>query len=178
MISEPSQTILNRNDEAAVVALGSNLPAHYASSILLLEAALLAFPSVGLKVVRRSGWWRSAAWPDPSDPAFVNGVALVTTDLSAAEVLAALHDLEARFGRDRAEQNAPRTLDLDLVAFGRERSEAPSLPHPRAHERAFVMRPLAQIAPEWRHPVLQVSAADLAAQATVGADACQIGDHA
>lgn len=165
-------------DGAVIVALGSNLSGDYASSILLLEAVLAAFGEAGLKVLARSGWWRSAAWPDPADPPFVNGVALVETERSPAEVLAALHALEARFGRARTDQNAPRTLDLDLVAYGREQSSAPVLPHPRAHERAFVMRPLAQIAPDWRHPALGASARDLALNATVGADACEIAVQA
>jgi 2-amino-4-hydroxy-6-hydroxymethyldihydropteridine diphosphokinase len=161
-------------DDAVVVALGSNLSGDYASSILLLEAALAAFGEAGLKVLARSGWWRSAAWPDPADPPFVNGVVLVETTLSPTETLVTLHALEARFGRDRTDRNAPRTLDLDLIAFGRERSDAPALPHPRAHERAFVMRPLAQVAPDWRHPALGASARDLARDAAVGADACEI----
>ena len=165
-------------DGAVVVALGSNLSGDYASSISLLEAALAAFPEAGLRIVARSGWWRSAAWPDPADPPFVNSVVLVETALSPAGALDALHGLEARFGRERTEPNAPRTLDLDLVAYGRERSEAPLLPHPRAHERAFVMRPLAQVAPDWRHPVLGASATELARSAAVGADACEIADQA
>ncbi len=81
--------------------------------------------------------------------------------------------LENEFGRMRSVRNAPRTLDLDLIAHGRIVSDDPelTLPHPRAHERLFVMGPLAQIAPEWRHPVLRRTAAELAASATVGLDA-------
>jgi 2-amino-4-hydroxy-6-hydroxymethyldihydropteridine diphosphokinase len=95
--------------------------------------------------------------------------------LSAGEVLAALHRLEARFGRVRAEPNAPRTLDLDLIAHGRAVLDgAVVVPHPRAHERLFVMGPLAQIAPGWRHPVSDRTAADLAAEATVGIDAAPV----
>ena len=178
MISKPSHDLLNGSDDAVVVALGSNLSGDYASSIALLEAALAAFPDEGLKVVGRSGWWRSAAWPDPSDPAFVNGVAMVETALSPDQTLQALHAIEGRFSRVRRQQNAPRTLDLDLIAFGREQSKAPALPHPRAHERAFVMRPLAEIAPHWRHPTLGLSATELARAARVGADACKLESHA
>lgn len=161
-------------ESAVIVALGSNLSGDYASPAVLLEAALAAFPGEGLTVAARSSWWRSAAWPNPADPAFVNGVAIVETSLSASETLDALHRIEARFGRRRHELNAPRTLDLDLVAYGRDVAQAPALPHPRAHERAFVMRPLAEIAPAWRHPTLGASAADLAPRASVGADACML----
>jgi 2-amino-4-hydroxy-6-hydroxymethyldihydropteridine diphosphokinase len=139
----------------------------------LLEEALARFPAVGLKILKRSGWWRSAAWPDPNGPEYRNGVALVEADGRPEAVLASLLRLEADMGRERAERNAPRTLDLDLIAHGREVRDTPGLilPHPRAHERLFVMGPLAEIAPAWRHPVLGASAADLAKAATVGVDA-------
>jgi 2-amino-4-hydroxy-6-hydroxymethyldihydropteridine diphosphokinase len=151
--------------------LGSNLPGQYAASEDLLEAALLALDAAGLHVVLRSAWWLSAAWPDPSDPPFLNGVALVESTLLPGDILEALHDIEALFGRRRGETNAPRTLDLDLIAHGRTRASAPALPHPRAHDRRFVMGPLAEIAPEWIHPVLGVSALELSTTATVGRDA-------
>lgn len=155
-----------------VVALGCSLPGAYPSRQALLEAAVAALASEGLAVARRSAWWTSAAWPDPAAPAYLNGVVLVETGLSAGEVLEVLHRLEARFGRVRAEANAPRTLDLDLIAHGRTvLDEAVVVPHPRAHERLFVMGPLAEIAPDWRHPVSGRTAADLAAGASVGTDA-------
>jgi 2-amino-4-hydroxy-6-hydroxymethyldihydropteridine diphosphokinase len=81
--------------------------------------------------------------------------------------------VEAAFRRERRARNAPRTLDLDLVAHGRTVIEAPglTLPHPRAHERLFVMGPLAQLAPGWRHPISGRTAQALACDATVGRDA-------
>ncbi|MDR7119000.1 2-amino-4-hydroxy-6-hydroxymethyldihydropteridine diphosphokinase [Caulobacter sp. BE254] len=137
-----------------------------------MEAALAALADEGLTAAARSSWWTSAAWPDPTAPAYLNGVALVETALAAVDLLAALHRIEARFGRVRAEANAPRTLDLDLIVHGRTVTEAGLIvPHPRAHERLFVMGPLAEIAPDWRHPVNDRTAADLAATATVGRDA-------
>jgi 2-amino-4-hydroxy-6-hydroxymethyldihydropteridine diphosphokinase len=139
----------------------------------LLEAALARFPQVGLKILERSSWWRSAAWPDPNGPEYRNGVALVEANAGPGGVLAALLQLEAELGRERWAKNAPRTLDLDLIAYGRRVIDEPGLklPHPRAHERLFVMGPLAEIAPQWTHPVLGSTAADLAAGATVGQDA-------
>jgi len=155
-----------------VIALGCSLPGSYPSREVLLDAAVGALASEGLAVAERSPWWTSAAWPDPSAPAYLNGVVLVETAPPADAVLAALHRIEARFGRVRAEANAPRTLDLDLIAHGRTVLDGPVVvPHPRAHERLFVMGPLAQIAPDWRHPVSGRTAADLAASADVGADA-------
>nr|MEA2797514.1 2-amino-4-hydroxy-6-hydroxymethyldihydropteridine diphosphokinase [Phenylobacterium sp.] len=87
-----------------------------------------------------------------------------------------LFAIERRFGRIRGDSNAPRTLDLDLIAHGREVIDRPGLilPHPRAHERLFVMGPLAEIAPAWRHPVSGKTAAELARDATVGRDAAPV----
>jgi 2-amino-4-hydroxy-6-hydroxymethyldihydropteridine diphosphokinase len=160
-------------DEAIVLAIGGNLAGDYPSLEALLEAALSAFPRAGLRLVRRSGWWRSPAWPDPTEPAYLNAVAIVETQRSPRELLGALRRLEAAFGRTRGAPNAPRTLDLDLVAYGRRAIAEPGLivPHPRAYERRFVMGPLAEIAPDWVHPTLGQTAAELAATATVGADA-------
>jgi 2-amino-4-hydroxy-6-hydroxymethyldihydropteridine diphosphokinase len=150
------------SDEMTVVALGGNLAGSYASSQALLEDAVLRLAKAGLPVARRSGWWRSAAWPDPSAPEYRNAVMLVETKQDPHEVLRALLALEAVFGRVRGPRNAPRTLDLDLIAHGRQVLNGPDLilPHPRAHERLFVMGPLAEIAPRWVHPTLGGSAVD------------------
>jgi 2-amino-4-hydroxy-6-hydroxymethyldihydropteridine diphosphokinase len=160
-------------DDAVVVALGSNLAGGYASSEVLLEAALARFPQAELPVLARSRWWRSAAWPDPTGPEYRNGVALVEAKGGPEALLKALLSIECDFFRDRRAQNAPRTLDLDLIAYGRRVIDAPGLavPHPRAHDRLFVMGPLAEIAPGWIHPVFGSSAAKLAARATLGRDA-------
>ncbi|WP_411287235.1 2-amino-4-hydroxy-6-hydroxymethyldihydropteridine diphosphokinase [Phenylobacterium sp.] len=156
-----------------VIALGSNLAAGFASCEALLETALARFPQAGLPVLARSGWWRSTAWPDPTGPQYRNGVAVVEANGDPRAVLEALFSIEATFSRVRSARNAPRTLDLDLIAHGRELIDAPGLvlPHPRAHERRFVMGPLAEIAPDWRHPVSGQTAAHLAEKATIGRDA-------
>jgi 2-amino-4-hydroxy-6-hydroxymethyldihydropteridine diphosphokinase len=164
----------NAFDDAVVVALGSNLRGHYRSSRDLLEAASRRLHDVGLDVTRRSRWWRSAAWPDRAHPDYLNGVCLVETTRSPRLVMEALLRLEAEFGRRRLAPNDPRTLDLDLIAHGRSILAEPGgliVPHPRAHERRFVMGPLAEIAPEWVHPTIGATAADLASTAPVGADA-------
>jgi 2-amino-4-hydroxy-6-hydroxymethyldihydropteridine diphosphokinase len=159
-----------------VVALGSNMAGGFASSEALLEAALARFPEAGLPVRARSAWWRSAAWPDPKGPEYRNGVALVEANGPPWAVLEALFSIEQAFDRMRDGKNAPRTLDLDLIAYGRRVIDTPglTLPHPRAHERRFVMGPLAEIAPGWVHPVLGKTAAELAATAPVGQDAAPI----
>jgi 2-amino-4-hydroxy-6-hydroxymethyldihydropteridine diphosphokinase len=155
------------------VALGSNLPGEFQSSAALLDAALARFSQAGLPVLARSRWWRSAAWPDARANEYRNGIAIVEANGPAPAVLEALFAIERSFGRTRGLPNTARTLDLDLIAYGREIASGPGLilPHPRAAERLFVMGPLAEIAPEWVHPALGRTAADLAAAATVGRDA-------
>ncbi|MDP2765427.1 MAG: 2-amino-4-hydroxy-6-hydroxymethyldihydropteridine diphosphokinase, partial [Brevundimonas sp.] len=113
-----------------------------------------------------------AAWPDPEDPPFLNGVVIVRTGLDPHALMAALGRIEEVFGRRRGAANAPRTLDLDLIAYGRVSGDLEGLilPHPRAAERRFVMGPLAEIAPAWRHPGGD-TAESLARRASIGKDA-------
>lgn len=160
-------------DSTVIVALGSSLSGSYGSSEALLDAALAEFEAAGLVVVGRSRWWKSAAWPDPTAPEYRNGVAVVETALGPEQTLDALRAIEGRFGRKRSTKNAPRTLDLDLIAHGRETMDTPglTLPHPRAHERYFVMAPLAEVMPKWTHPTSGKTAVELAEAATVGRDA-------
>lgn len=156
-----------------MIALGGNLPGAFASVAAALDAAVARFAAHGLETLKVSRWWRSAAWPDPTDPPFLNGVVLARTTLGPHEVMEALVALEGEFARRRSAPNAPRTLDLDLIALGSRVMDTPSLilPHPRAAERLFVMGPLAEIAPDWRHPVLGQTAENLASCAQIGHDA-------
>lgn len=160
-------------DQAVIVALGCNDKGPWRDCREALEAALARFRAEGLDVVARSSWWRSQAWPDPSDPPFLNGVVVVRTEHDAHAVMAALGRIEEAFGRQRSRANAPRTLDLDLVAYGREQGDCDGLilPHPRAADRLFVMGPLAEIAPDWVHPATVSAARALAEVATIGVDA-------
>ncbi len=160
-------------EQAVIVALGCNDKGAWTSCREALEAALARFRSEGIDVVARSGWWSSLAWPDPSDPPFLNGVVIVRTDHEPHALMAALGRIEDAFGRRRSVRNAPRTLDLDMIAYGRSSGDLEGLilPHPRAAERRFVMGPLAEIAPDWRHPTGGRTARELAASASIGSDA-------
>src|SRR5690606_12437317 len=115
-----------------VIALGGNLAGDFVSSEALLEAAVAKLVEAELPVVARSGWWRSAAWPDPSAPEYRNGVVLVEAKRGPEALMNTLFQVEAAFRRVRLGKNAPRTLDLDLVAYGRLVSDNPrlTLPHP------------------------------------------------
>lgn len=131
---------------------------------------------MGVSIVEISPWWRSKSWPDATRPDYLNGVALVETALTPHALLAAVLALERVFGRRRQAPNSPRTLDIDLVAYGRLVIHQATLtvPHPGAADRRFVMGPLAQIAPDWIHPENGFTAAQLFAVATVGGDAAPI----
>ncbi len=147
-----------------LIALGANLPSSAGPPAVTLRHALIRLQEQGVKILSVSSFYRTPAWPDPSEPAFINAVAAVQTGLPPAEFLALLHAVEAGFGRRRGAANAPRTLDLDLLDYdGRILSSGMILPHPRMAERTFVLVPLAEIAPHWRHPVTGLGAADLLA---------------
>jgi 2-amino-4-hydroxy-6-hydroxymethyldihydropteridine diphosphokinase len=137
-----------------LIGLGANLPSPAGKPADTLNAALAALAVRSITVERQSGFYRSSAWPDPLDPPFINAVAAVRTGLSPHDLLAALHEMESSFGRKRTEPNAPRTLDLDILDYdGRIQQGPPFLPHPRMEDRAFVLLPLREVAPDWRHPV-------------------------
>ena len=141
------------------IGLGANLPhERFGSPRQTLEAALAELSRRGVGTVRMSPWYRTAPVPAASDqPWYVNGVAEVASDLPADALLAELHAVEAAFGRTRTAPNAARPVDLDLLDFhGEIAAGGPgraTLPHPRMSDRAFVLFPLADLAPEWRHPV-------------------------
>lgn len=164
-------------DTAVVIAVGGNLPGDSPSVQDGLARAVAQLGQAGFDIVAQSRWWRSRAWPDPADPPFLNGVVVVRTGLDPSEAMTVLQRLEAAAGRRPSARNAPRPLDLDLIAHGRTVAAGELvLPHPRAHERLFVMGPLAEIAPAWRHPTLDRTAADLAREAGVGRDARPVAD--
>lgn len=145
-----------------LIALGSSLPSRAGDPSATLRAALERLRDNGVTPVSVSRFYRTPAWPDPRDPAFVNAVAQVMTELSPAELIAALHDTETAFGRVRSARNAPRALDLDILDYdGRIKDGPPVLPHPRMDRRGFVLVPLRDVAPDWRHPVTGATLTEL-----------------
>lgn len=131
---------------AACVALGSNLDDPRAQ-VERGFAALAGLPHTTL--VARSRLYRTPPWGVLDQPDFINAVALLETSLTARDLLEALLAIEARAGRVRGVRNGPRILDLDLLLYGDSNMHEPGLelPHPRLHERAFVLLPLADVAP-------------------------------
>lgn len=143
------------------LGLGANLPTEqFGTPLQGLNAALTRLESEGITLERRSSWYRSAPVPPSSQPWYYNGVAAVASGLAPQALLAALLRVEAEMGRVRRARNAPRVVDLDLLDYhGRcldltAQGSAPALvlPHPRMAVRAFVLFPLHEIDPEWRHP--------------------------
>lgn len=131
----------------AYVGVGSNLDDPRAHVLQAMQD-LDGLPHS--RVVKRSSLYRSAPLGFTAQPDFVNAVAQIETGLPAERLLAELQAVEARHGRSRSFANAPRTLDLDLLLFGDAQIATATLtvPHPRMHERAFVLKPLLEISPE------------------------------
>lgn len=135
----------------ACIGLGGNV----GDAAATLQAAFDALDSLpGTQVIARSRLYRTPAWGNEAQPDFINAAALVDTTLDPRALLDGLLAIERAFGRERRERWGPRTLDLDLLLYGDERVDVPGLhvPHPHLHERAFVLRPLADIAPQARVP--------------------------
>lgn len=162
--------------ETALISVGSNDLSFWGSSLQTVQRALKELAPLAKGEVIASRFYRTPAFPAGSGPDYVNAAACFPTALSAPDLLAALHRIEAGAGRERVRRWGQRTLDLDLVALGpavlpdpqtyarwrdlpleQQMQQAPAeliLPHPRMQDRAFVLVPLAEITPDWVHPVL------------------------
>jgi len=177
---------MTRFRSKTLIALGGNLPSDAGDPAQSLLAAIENMAAEGLRVCAISRFFRTPSFPDRTAPDYVNAAACVLSDLSPVAMLAVLHRIEHRFGRIREQRWGMRTLDLDMLAIGqtilpdrptfeawlglptsRQIRAVPDqliVPHPRLQDRAFVLVPMADIAPEWTHPVLNLSVPDLCAR--------------
>lgn len=171
-----SDSFLSQKYNQVLIALGANLGGHKDSPIAQIDAAISEISKAGLELVAVSRYWRTPAYPPGSGPDFVNAALVAGGNLPPDAVLSQLHAIEQDAGRIRKERWGARVLDLDLLAVDglilpdaavvrhwmtlapeAQRRAAPDsliLPHPRMHERAFVLAPLVEVAPDWVHPVL------------------------
>jgi 2-amino-4-hydroxy-6-hydroxymethyldihydropteridine diphosphokinase len=144
--------------EMILVAIGANLPGpDGAPPIATCRAAVAALDALpGLRLRGLSRWYRTAPLPPSGQPDYINAVAHLNGTVAPETLLAALQAIEAHAGRTRGTPHAARTLDLDIIAMGSLVRAAPDpiLPHPRAHQRQFVLMPLAEVAPGWVHPII------------------------
>ena len=177
--------IITENRNVCLIAAGSNQDNGNIHPIEYVNTALAALKAESLRITRVSRMYRTPAFPAGIGPDYVNAVVAAETSLTAHQVLAALHRIEADLGREREQRWGDRTVDLDLLDYGGEirpdldeyrhwadapmgvqRSEAPEhliLPHPRIQDRAFVLVPLRDVAPDWRHPVSGLSVDEMIA---------------
>ena len=161
MIAQTDKNYANPHIAAGMagifVAIGANLPdAAHATPLQTAQAAIThlraLFPGAPFAL---SSFYSSAPVPASNQPRYINAMARITATADPANLLAALHHIESLFGRTRSTPNAARTLDLDLIDMNGQvlQTQTLTLPHPRAHLRLFVLLPLRDIAPNWRHPI-------------------------
>jgi len=154
-----------------LVAIGANLPkaaakAAYNTPRDTCAAAAAELRAIaGLKFIALSPWYRTSPVPRADQPDYCNGMIRLEGEIEPLALLTHLQEIEQKYGRVRGERNAARTLDLDIIDINGIIRAVPDpiLPHPRAHHRAFVLRPLLDVAPAWRHPALRQSVATLLA---------------
>ncbi len=155
-----------------LIGIGANLSTpDFGLPRTACESALEEMENQGIKIESRSRWYRSEPVPVSDQPWYTNGVIALDTALPPKELLQALHEIENKFGRVRKVRNEARVIDLDLLAYGNlvsAEGEVPILPHPRLHERAFVVLPLLEIAPDWCHPVTGISGQQLISELPPG----------
>jgi 2-amino-4-hydroxy-6-hydroxymethyldihydropteridine diphosphokinase len=157
----PSVDAANRVKKTVFLSLGSNLGERAKN----LKDAIAALSHAGVQVVRVSSVYETEPVDYLPQPWFLNCAVEAETELGAWELLRALRGIEAQLGSKKLIAKGPRLIDIDILFYGNEVIDTPELqvPHPRLHLRRFVLEPLTEIAPQFRHPILKMSAAEMLA---------------
>lgn len=145
-----------------LIALGSNLPSRFGSPADNIRMAARLLEAYDFKIIAHGDLYETVPVPASDQPNFINTVVQVESGGSAEQALATCLNIEREMGRTRGEKNEARIIDMDVIAWDNQvqRGEL-TLPHPRMHERAFVLYPLCDIAPEWVHPIQQRRAVEI-----------------
>lgn len=145
------------------IGLGANLDSSFGTPPQTLKHLIKTLPKYGIMVLKISRFFKNPAWPDPNDPAYTNACIEIETQYSPQDLMAQLLEIEEKYGRKRSVPNAPRPLDLDIIDYkGRCLDEENlTVPHKGMHERASVLLPLFDIAPNWQHPISKTPLYDL-----------------
>jgi len=146
-----------------LLAFGANLPSKFGSPERTIQHALRTLERHGVSVVASSSTWVTEPVPVSSQPLYYNSVVIVETALSAHDLLALVKSVELSYGRKQGPRNAARVLDIDILAYNEQIIDDPfiQIPHPRMQERGFVLFPLKEVAPDWKHPIFKRSLDDL-----------------
>ena len=174
---------MSQNNNIFLVALGSNMSLGKAQPAEIIRNAVTELIKFDINLISLSRLYETPAFPERSGPNFINSVVKVECNYSPHEILKKLHQIEQKFDRQRASRWSARTLDLDLLAFkghvfpsrkifqqwfdlpiSEQKQKVPHeliLPHPRMQDRAFVLFPLLDIEPKWKHPVLKKTVLEL-----------------
>ena len=166
----------SKTEHKVLLALGGNMPSSIGGPLSTMKQAIEVLDQTGFSIQAISQFYQTPAFPAGAGPDFVNAALVASTSMPPEEALACLHRVEAKFGRERVARWGTRTLDIDLIAYDdavlpdqetfrywlnlspeKQGTLAPNqliVPHPRLQDREFVLVPLAEVAPDWRHPIL------------------------
>lgn len=183
---KPMKPVQKDMQNCVILALGGNQPSNVGPPGKTIRNAVHDLAAAGLKPVSVSQYYRTPCFPPGAGPDFVNAAVLCKSDKSAVAILSILHGIEKTYGRQRRERWGSRTLDIDLLAMddqilpdldtyrvwfdlapSRQQADTPKqliLPHPRLQDRGFVLIPMADVAPGWRHPVLGLTVSEMLAK--------------
>ncbi len=148
------------NIQNIIIGVGGNINSDDGSHPTdVANKAISCLKNYSIKVIKQSSWYESEAIPKSSQPNYFNSIIFANTTLNEIDVLNSLHEIEYLFGRKRNKINESRVIDLDLIDYSNKVliTKEITIPHPRAHQRGFVMKPLAELDPNWVHPILKTN---------------------